>query len=1341
MQKAESLAPPSAGRGLLCLTYYIRLKNATAPAPFIKSQPLDLSIKSKPGIGHTGNGLHKNEVFFYNNAFLRYGSFAKLQVMSICLIVLRKRLSNAGNDSVLACGRSTKHTILIFEGRRRIMRKQLVHLISFILVFGLVQTSVGQAADPNLVGWWKFDGDALDSSGHGRHGTLLDDAHFVPGLFDQALELDGRGSDCVNVDGYRGIPARHAFSVCAWVRPSGGRGPIVSWGDFKVYTFGFWIKEDGKIGQKLLGGQMNCNTDVSSDGEWHHIAMTMKENATVSYPDITFYVDGQDDTIPSTRDNVVDWPLVKDVRIGYDYRFLGQYGGQMDDVRIYDRELTAAEVEALALRLKAWKPDPTDGTENLLAPVTLQWTSGGTAAFHDVYVGTDPTLGSADLVSERQPADTYYLPSLDPATTYYWRIDEVELDGTTKYIGNVWNFSTPPLIAHSPKPADGASLVELDADLTWGAGMTAVTHDVYFGTDEGAVAAGTGGTLQGNQAETTYDPGMLVENTTYYCRIDEVEIDGTTKHIGDVWQFTTRPEITATDPSLMGWWKLDEEGSIALDWSGNGNRGTLMGDPQWVPGYAGGALEFDGVDDYVDIDYAADLTVWTVCAWVKSGDEPTRYSQSSVVQRGDNYQIIWDDIVPEEQGAASFRGDDYYYASYGQLEGNRWYCLAATYDGDALRAYRNGVLVSTNMAASGTPRSESDTLKLALDSMYFRGTIDDVRIYNRALMQEEIAEAMRADPMRAWSPKPANGAVTDVEKALPLSWSPGDSAAQHDVYCGTDESAVEDADASDTTGIYRGRQNPNTYTPAEDVEAGQTYYWRIDEVNADTTISKGRTWSFTVGESLIVDDFEDYDDYCNRVFYTWTDGFGHSGDPCCAIAPAPGNDTGSTVGHKMAPFDERRTFHGGEQCIPFAFDNSEEPFYSETSREWAEPQDWARGGVGALTLWLKARDPATPSSFTFDPASGIYTMTARCAEDIDDQFHFAYKRLNGAGSITANVLSVKGTQPNWNPAAVMIRETLDPDSPTIWVYVTAAKGIGFKYRADAGSSLSTGASNTKIEAPPEWIRLERLDDGTFKAYHSADGSDWAQLGDAVSIAMPDDVYIGFALSSRNPDEICPAEFSDVAMTGTITGDWQSEDVGQRYNSPGQLYVTLQDSDNNSATVKHPDPAVTTIADAWYEWNIDLTKFTGVNMQSIKKMSIGVGDKADPQEGGSGGLHIDDIRLSQGECLPSTYSTYNDWVALGKPDCWCSAYQCDGDIDGATSGFPFNYRIYNNDLSILVDNWQKKIDDPTLDPCADIDHKSSGFPFNYRVYNNDLSILVDNWTKKDSDLAGDCPRPE
>jgi hypothetical protein len=123
-----------------------------------------------------------------------------------------------------------------------------------------------------------------------------------------------------------------------------------------------------------------------------------------------------------------------------------------------------------------------------------------------------------------------------------------------------------------------------------------------------------------------------------------------------------------------------------------------------------------------------------------------------------------------------------------------------------------------------------------------------------------------------------------------------------------------------------------------------------------------------------------------------------------------------------------------------------------------------------------------------------------------------------------------------------------------------------------------------------------------------------------------------------------------------------------------------------------------------------------------------------------------------DCFPSTYTTFNDWKTLNKPNCWCGIYwaqdpdplkkwrfQCDGDADGATDGAVKN-RVYLADLNLLIANWKKKIADPTLNPCADIDHKPEGAVKN-RVYLADLNIVIANWKKKDAGLPGNCPRAE
>ncbi|MHC4678376.1 MAG: hypothetical protein ACYTEK_06735 [Planctomycetota bacterium] len=97
---------------------------------------------------------------------------------------------------------------------------------------------------------------------------------------------------------------------------------------------------------------------------------------------------------------------------------------------------------------------------------------------------------------------------------------------------------------------------------------------------------------------------------------------------------------------------------------------------------------------------------------------------------------------------------------------------------------------------------------------------------------------------KARDPIPKNG-QTGMARTPVLLWTPGHEACWHDVYFGTNLVDTRDADISDNTGVYRGRWADAGYATGE-LERGKSYYWRIDEVEADgTTIHKGDLWSFT----------------------------------------------------------------------------------------------------------------------------------------------------------------------------------------------------------------------------------------------------------------------------------------------------------------------------------------------------------------------------------------------------------------------------------------------------------------------------------------------------------------
>jgi hypothetical protein len=403
-------------------------------------------------------------------------------------------------------------------------------------------------------------------------------------------------------------------------------------------------------------------------------------------------------------------------------------------------------------------------------------------------------------------------------------------------------------------------------------------------------------------------------------------------------------------------------GTTAVDWSGHSNHGILFG-PEWtIPGLLGDAALNFGLGDYVAIQNlsynSSGNTEVTVCAWIRTGSAANQYIASFDRNEywrleingvgGGPGQIGWD--VMTSSGQVD-------YGSNTRVDDGLWHHVTGVFDNGRLTIYIDGVAEPSatggSTFGSGNTRfgfiganSEASSFNGSNDGVSpVSGDIDELRIYDKALTVEEILLAMRGDPLFAWGPKPVHGSTPYIRDATPLSWSPGDMASQHDVYFGTDRDTVADADESDTTGIYRGRQSDTSYTPPEGVEWGAgPYYWRIDEYNTDETLSKGNVWSFTVADYVTVDDFESYNDLdpsdqdSNRIFNAWSDGLGDSAN-------------GSVVGYANPPFAEKSIVHSGSQSMPLYYDNAVGK--SEATLTLTSNRDWTVNDVDTLTIWFR----------------------------------------------------------------------------------------------------------------------------------------------------------------------------------------------------------------------------------------------------------------------------------------------------------------------------------------------------------------------------------------------------
>jgi hypothetical protein len=253
----------------------------------------------------------------------------------------------------------------------------------------------------------------------------------------------------------------------------------------------------------------------------------------------------------------------------------------------------------------------------------------------------------------------------------------------------------------------------------------------------------------GTVSEANFDPCGLERETTYYWRVDEVGPACTTQ--GEVWSFTTYGE---PDFHLVGWWKFDEgSGPIAVDSAGT-NDGTVSG-ATWTAGQIDDALSFDGLDDYVDIPYDSSLDInasqgITLSVWIKLNSYPDSTHQGPIFGLFDsagagtkNYLAIgksvygnviaWDQWPPSGGSINSIKPDL-----------DTWFHVAVVEDSTYRAIYINGSLDISDNISELYQGNTPDTIRIGnrADSspFYFDGTIDEVRIYDRALFANEIQE-------------------------------------------------------------------------------------------------------------------------------------------------------------------------------------------------------------------------------------------------------------------------------------------------------------------------------------------------------------------------------------------------------------------------------------------------------------------------------------------------------------------------------------------------------------------------------------------------------------------------
>jgi N-acetylneuraminic acid mutarotase len=215
--------------------------------------------------------------------------------------------------------------------------------------------------------------------------------------------------------------------------------------------------------------------------------------------------------------------------------------------------------------------------------------------------------------------------------------------------------------------------------------------------------------------------------------------------IVDVQDLIVLAEHLFEDYRLIANWELDEtEGSIAHDSTGN-NNANIVGDPVWQPvdGMYYGALEFDGIDDYMSTPFILDPMKGSLSAfaWIKGGAP----GQVIISQTG-NFGGTWLGINSSEGKLMTGFSEMYFGALVSEMviTDGQWHHIGLVYDLDSLhrRLYVDGILVAEDATVvSGMPSDGGLYIGASKDldaTSFFSGLIDDIRIYDVALTAEEI---------------------------------------------------------------------------------------------------------------------------------------------------------------------------------------------------------------------------------------------------------------------------------------------------------------------------------------------------------------------------------------------------------------------------------------------------------------------------------------------------------------------------------------------------------------------------------------------------------------------------